>query len=137
MPGAFKLDHLQPIKPLLFPNFYNFFTFILGGQFLLPQRANNGKGMLSRWLLALACPSHAGWRPSTPRRSSSGRCRPRSRRATSAPGSAAASSACADRPTGSHPCNRMITQKNGGCVEQLDRDGESGIREAIPRIHRA
>ena len=30
-------------SPLLFPNFYNLFTFILGGQFLLPQRANNGK----------------------------------------------------------------------------------------------
>ena len=48
VPGAFKLDHLQPIKPLLFPNFYNSFTFILGGQFLLPQRANNGKGEFSR-----------------------------------------------------------------------------------------
>ena len=43
VPGALKLDHLQPIKPLLFPNFYNFFTFILGGQFLLSQRANNEK----------------------------------------------------------------------------------------------
>ena len=43
VPGAFKLDHLQPIKPLLFPNFYIFSTFILGGQFLLPQRANNEK----------------------------------------------------------------------------------------------
>ena len=43
MPGAFKLDHLHPIKPLLFWKFFNFFTFILGGQFLLPQRANNGK----------------------------------------------------------------------------------------------
>ena len=41
VPGAFKLDHLQ--KTLLFPQFSNFFTFILGGQFLLPQRANNGK----------------------------------------------------------------------------------------------
>ena len=36
VPVTFKLDNLQPIKPLLFPNFYNFFTFILGGQFLLP-----------------------------------------------------------------------------------------------------
>ena len=36
VPGAFKLDHLQPIEPLLFPDFSNFFTFILGGQFLLP-----------------------------------------------------------------------------------------------------
>ena len=40
--GAFKLDHLQPIKPILFQKIFNFFTFILGGQFLLPQRANNG-----------------------------------------------------------------------------------------------
>ena len=44
MPGAFKLDHLQPVKPILFPKFYNFFTFILGGQFLLPQRAYMRKG---------------------------------------------------------------------------------------------
>ena len=46
VPGAFKLDHLQSIKPILFPKFYNFFPFILGGQFLLPQRerkAENGK----------------------------------------------------------------------------------------------
>ena len=43
MPGAFKLYHLQPIKPLLFPNLCTFFTFILGGQFLLPQRANYQK----------------------------------------------------------------------------------------------
>ena len=43
VPGAFKLDHLQPFKPILFWNFSNFFTFILGSQFLLPQRANNGK----------------------------------------------------------------------------------------------
>ena len=53
VPGAFKLDHLQPIKPLLFPNFYNFFIFILGGQFLLPQRANNGEReffQLQNWM---------------------------------------------------------------------------------------
>ena len=45
VPGAFKLEHLHPIKPLLFKKFSNFFTFILGGQFLLPQRANNGMGI--------------------------------------------------------------------------------------------
>ena len=44
LPGAFNLDHLQPIKPILFQNIFNFFSFILGGQFLLPHRANNGKG---------------------------------------------------------------------------------------------
>ena len=42
MPGAFKLDHLQPIKPLFFPYFSNFSTFILRSHFLLPQGANYG-----------------------------------------------------------------------------------------------
>ena len=53
VPGAFKLDHLQPIKPLLLPNFYKFFTFILVGQFLLPQMANNGErgfSQLQKWM---------------------------------------------------------------------------------------
>ena len=51
--GAFKLDHLQPVEPLLFPKFYNFFTFMLGGQFLLPQRGEGWKwerGILPAWL---------------------------------------------------------------------------------------
>ena len=48
MPGAFKLDHLQPFAPLTFSNYTIFFTFILGGQFLLPQRANNGKREFSQ-----------------------------------------------------------------------------------------
>ena len=43
VPGAFKLDHLHPVKPILFSKFYNFFTFILGGQFLLPQREEGWK----------------------------------------------------------------------------------------------
>ena len=37
VPGAFKLDHLQPVKPILFSKFCNFFTFILGANFLLPE----------------------------------------------------------------------------------------------------
>ena len=41
---ALKLDHLQPIKPILFQKIFHFFSFILGGPFLLPQWANNGKG---------------------------------------------------------------------------------------------
>ena len=51
--GAFKLDHLQPLEPILYQKIFNFFTFILGGQFLLPQRANNGKGefiQLQNWM---------------------------------------------------------------------------------------
>ena len=43
VPGAFKLDHLQQIKPILFPKFSNFFTIILGGQFLLPHRGEGWK----------------------------------------------------------------------------------------------
>ena len=43
MPGAFKLDHLQPFEPILSQKIFNFCTFILGGQFLLPQRANMEK----------------------------------------------------------------------------------------------
>ena len=34
MPVAFKLDHLQPL-PILFWNFSNFYTFILGSPFKL------------------------------------------------------------------------------------------------------
>ena len=48
MTGTFKLDHLHSIKPLLFHNFCNFYTFILGSHFLLPQRDNNGKNPTSK-----------------------------------------------------------------------------------------
>ena len=41
---AFKLDHLKSLEPILFQKFFNFSTLILGGQFLLPQGANNGEG---------------------------------------------------------------------------------------------
>ena len=30
VPGAFKLDHLQPVEPILSGDFSNYFTFILG-----------------------------------------------------------------------------------------------------------
>ena len=43
MPGAFKLDHLQPFEPIFIQKIFNFFTFVLRRQFLLPQRANNWK----------------------------------------------------------------------------------------------
>ena len=66
MPGALKLDHMQPFKPILFWNFSNSFTFMLGSPFLLPQRANNGK----REILATSnldetegfqCLGHSNW----------------------------------------------------------------------------
>ena len=39
MPGAFKLDHLQQFKPILFPKFSNFFIFILERPILItPER---------------------------------------------------------------------------------------------------
>ena len=45
VPGAFKLDHLQPVKPILFSKFSNFFTFILGANSYYPRegKAENGK----------------------------------------------------------------------------------------------
>ena len=46
--GAFILDHLHHFKPISFWNFSNFSNFILGSQFLLPQRANNGKREFSQ-----------------------------------------------------------------------------------------
>ena len=50
---AFKLDHLQPVKLLFSHKISNFFTFILGSQFLLPQREKGWKcenGILPTWL---------------------------------------------------------------------------------------
>ena len=49
VPGASKLDNLQPFKPILFLEFSICFTFILGGQFLLPQRANSEEGAISQF----------------------------------------------------------------------------------------
>ena len=48
VPGAFKLDHLQPVEPILFRKNSNSFTFILGSPFLLPQRLIMGKGKISQ-----------------------------------------------------------------------------------------
>ena len=45
VPGAFKLDHLHPVKPILFFKFYNFFTFILGGQFIYSRGLIMRKGI--------------------------------------------------------------------------------------------
>ena len=66
MHGAFILDYLQPIKPLLFPNYINFFSFILGGQFLLPQRANFGKSAILQFQKqdeteGFQCLGHSNW----------------------------------------------------------------------------
>ena len=38
VPGAFKLDHLQPVKPILFLKFSKFCTFILGAISYYPRR---------------------------------------------------------------------------------------------------
>ena len=52
-PGAFKLAHLQPVKPILFPKFSNICIFILGSPILItPQREKGGKweiGILPTW----------------------------------------------------------------------------------------
>ena len=44
VPGAFKLDHLHPVKPILFSKFYNFFTFILGANSYYPRGLIMRKG---------------------------------------------------------------------------------------------
>ena len=44
VPGAFNLGHLEQVGLILFWNFSKCFIFILGGQFLLPQRAKCEKG---------------------------------------------------------------------------------------------
>ena len=48
VPGAFKLDQLQPFAPLFFWKFSILFTFILGSPLLLPQMANNEKREFSQ-----------------------------------------------------------------------------------------
>ena len=47
VPGAFKLDGLQPVKPILFLTFSNFYIFILGSQILItPER---GRLKMGKW----------------------------------------------------------------------------------------
>ena len=53
MPGAIILDHLQPVELFSIWICSWFSTFILGSQFLLPQRAKNGKvefSKLQKWM---------------------------------------------------------------------------------------
>ena len=48
MPGAFKLDRLQPFKAILFLKFFQLFTFILGLPFLItPEKEADG----AEWFL--------------------------------------------------------------------------------------
>ena len=44
VPGAFRLDHLHPVKPILFSKFYNFFTFILEANSYYPRGLIMRKG---------------------------------------------------------------------------------------------
>ena len=37
MPGAFKLDHLFPVEPILFCKYSNFSTFILEANLITPE----------------------------------------------------------------------------------------------------
>ena len=49
VPGALKLGHLQPINPLLFPNFCNFYIFILGAISYYARGPIMGKGNSSNF----------------------------------------------------------------------------------------
>ena len=44
MPRAIKLDHLHPVKPILFSKFYNFFIFILDAISYYPRGLIMRKG---------------------------------------------------------------------------------------------
>ena len=61
VPGALKLDHLQPFKPILSWTFSNFFTFILGSPFLLPQRLIMGKGKISQLPIWMTQRDFSAW----------------------------------------------------------------------------
>ena len=60
MPGAFKVEHLQPLKPILFPKFYNFFTFILGANSYYPtgliMRKGNSPNSKNGWCRGVSVP---------------------------------------------------------------------------------
>ena len=61
VPGAFKLDHLHPLEPILFPKIFTFFPFILGSPFLLPQRANYEKGEFSQLPIWIRLRGFSAW----------------------------------------------------------------------------
>ena len=44
VPGAYILDHLQPVDPILFHKFSNFFTFMLGAILITPERGRQKIG---------------------------------------------------------------------------------------------
>ena len=64
VPGAFKLDHLQSVKPILFPKFSNFYIFIVGSPILItPER---GRLKMGNWnspnlseSQGFQCPGHS------------------------------------------------------------------------------
>ena len=71
---------------------------------------------------------YPGWPRLTRPRSSIGRCRPRSRPATSGPGSAAAPSACASRRNGWRPCNRSSSTWLPPALHPGAIQGKEGIK---------
>ena len=50
VPGAFKLDHLQPVQLILLPNFPTFLSFILGGPIsYYPSERKKGSSRGWKW----------------------------------------------------------------------------------------
>ena len=53
VPGAFKLDHLQPLERILIKKIFNLLTFILGRPILIAPMANNWRRefiQLQNWM---------------------------------------------------------------------------------------
>ena len=61
VPGAFKLDHLHPVKPILFSKFYNFFTFILGANSYYPRGLIMGVGRISPFPIWMRLRGFGAW----------------------------------------------------------------------------
>ena len=66
VPGAFKLDHLQPFAPLTFSNYSIFFTFILGRPILItPEGQLSEMGILptskQNETGGFQCLGHSNW----------------------------------------------------------------------------
>ena len=58
--GTFKVDHLQPVDPILFHKFSLFFTFMLGANSYYPRESNaeNGKIECDK---GFQCLGHTYW----------------------------------------------------------------------------
>ena len=73
MPGAFQLDHLQPVKPIVFLNISKFFMFILGANSYYPRglimrKGNSSNSMCMQAIVVSRGPGEAKRRVNPPQK---------------------------------------------------------------------